>query len=153
MHLDRCQLDRSYSPAAFFSEALYFWAKVGSRKANKHINNSKPGDAVYESFAGSGTTIIAAEQTRRVFAAIEIDPAYVEVVTARWEAFHRVARDSRRQRRGKCKRGSKSQPPKICALTVKIRGRVSKLISAISVTAANTGLIHSTVPKILCTTS
>jgi tRNA/tmRNA/rRNA uracil-C5-methylase (TrmA/RlmC/RlmD family) len=87
MHLDRCQLDRSYSPAAFFSEALYFWAKVGSRKANKHINNSKPGDAVYESFAGSGTTIIAAEQTRRVFAAIEIDPAYVEVVTARWEAF------------------------------------------------------------------
>lgn len=51
------------------------------------INNSRPGDAVYEPFSGSGTTIIAAEQTGRVCAAIEIDPAYVDVAILRWEAF------------------------------------------------------------------
>jgi DNA modification methylase len=50
-------------------------------------NNSRPGDAVYEPFAGSGTTIIAAEQTGRVCAALEIKPAYVDLAVARWEAF------------------------------------------------------------------
>ena len=39
-------------------------------------NNSSPGQAVYEPFSGSGTTIIAAEMTGRLVHAIEIDPAY-----------------------------------------------------------------------------
>src|SRR5690606_9208590 len=43
------------------------------------INNSAPGDAVYEPFCGSGTTIIAAEMTGRVCCALEIDPVYVDV--------------------------------------------------------------------------
>jgi DNA modification methylase len=38
-------------------------------------NNSSPGQAVYEPFSGSGTTVIAAEMTGRVCHAIEIDPA------------------------------------------------------------------------------
>jgi DNA modification methylase len=41
-------------------------------------NNSSPGQAVYEPFSGSGTTIIAAEQTGRSCHAIEIAPAYVD---------------------------------------------------------------------------
>ena len=50
-------------------------------------NNSKPGDAVYEPFSGSGTTIIAGEMTgRRVFA-IELSPAYVDVAIIRWQGF------------------------------------------------------------------
>lgn len=50
-------------------------------------NNSKAGDAVYEPFSGSGTTIIAAEMTgRRVFAC-ELNPAYVDVAVTRWQAF------------------------------------------------------------------
>lgn len=50
-------------------------------------NNSNPGDAVYEPFAGSGTTIIAAEELGRVCYAMELSPAYVDVIVARWEAF------------------------------------------------------------------
>ena len=42
-------------------------------------NNSSPGQAVYEPFCGSGTTIIAAEMTGRGCHAIELTPAYVDV--------------------------------------------------------------------------
>jgi len=50
-------------------------------------NNSSPGQAVYEPFSGSGTTIIAAEMTVRSIHAIELDPAYVDVAVQRWQAF------------------------------------------------------------------
>jgi DNA modification methylase len=50
-------------------------------------NNSTPGQAVYEPFSGSGTTIIAAEMTGRSCLAIELDPAYVDVAIQRWQAF------------------------------------------------------------------
>ena len=50
-------------------------------------NNSSPGQAVYEPFSGSGTTIIAAEKTGRSCFAIEIDPAYVDVAVQRWQGF------------------------------------------------------------------
>ncbi|GGL58426.1 site-specific DNA-methyltransferase [Wenxinia marina] len=51
------------------------------------LNNSAPGQAVYEPFSGSGTAIIAAETTGRVCHAIELDPAYVDVAVTRWQAF------------------------------------------------------------------
>lgn len=51
------------------------------------VNNSSPGQAVYDPFSGSGTTIIAAEMTGRFCFAIEIDPAYVDVTVLRWQAF------------------------------------------------------------------
>jgi DNA modification methylase len=50
-------------------------------------NNSSVGQAVYEPFAGSGTTIIAAEMAGRCCRAIELDPIYVDVAVRRWEAF------------------------------------------------------------------
>ena len=50
-------------------------------------NHAQPGDAVYDPFVGSGTSIIAAEKTGRVCLALEIDPAYVQVAVSRWEAF------------------------------------------------------------------
>jgi DNA modification methylase len=50
-------------------------------------NNSSPGQAVYEPFSGSGTTIVAAEMTGRSVHAIELDPAYVDVAIQRWQAF------------------------------------------------------------------
>jgi DNA modification methylase len=50
-------------------------------------NNSSPGQAVYEPFSGSGTTIIAAEMTGRSCHAIELSPAYVDVAVRRWEGF------------------------------------------------------------------
>jgi len=50
-------------------------------------NNSSPGQAVYEPFSGSGTTIMAAELTGRVCLAIELNPAYVDVAVERWQTF------------------------------------------------------------------
>lgn len=50
-------------------------------------NNSSPGQAVYEPFAGSGTTIIAAEMTGRACHAIELNPIYVDVAVRRLQAF------------------------------------------------------------------
>jgi DNA modification methylase len=50
-------------------------------------NNSKPGDSVYEPFAGSGTTIIACEMMNRACRAIELSPAYVDVCVQRWQTY------------------------------------------------------------------
>lgn len=51
------------------------------------LNNSSPGQVVYEPFCGSGTTIIAAETCGRHCHAVELDPPYVDVALARWQAF------------------------------------------------------------------
>jgi DNA modification methylase len=51
------------------------------------VNNSAKGDFIYEPFAGSGTTIIAAETVGRRCLAMEIDPRYCDVIVARWQAF------------------------------------------------------------------
>ena len=43
--------------------------------------------SVYEPFAGTGTTLIAAEQLGRKCYGLEIDPIYCDVIVKRWEAF------------------------------------------------------------------
>jgi DNA modification methylase len=49
------------------------------------INNSAAGEAIYDPFLGSGTTLIAAETTGRVCHAVDIDPRYVDVAIQRWQ--------------------------------------------------------------------
>jgi len=49
------------------------------------LNNSAEGEAVYEPFAGSGTTVIAAETTGRICFAMELNPAYADVIVGRWQ--------------------------------------------------------------------
>ncbi len=51
------------------------------------LNNSTPGDAVYEPFCGSGSTIIATETTGRICYAMDVDPRYVDVAVRRWQSF------------------------------------------------------------------
>ena len=52
----------------------------------KLIENSCPrGGLVLDPFAGSGTTVIAAEQSGRSAAVIDLDPAFCDVVVRRWE--------------------------------------------------------------------
>ena len=51
------------------------------------LNNSSPGQAVYEPFMGSGTTLIAAETTGRVCFGVELNPAYIDVAVERWQQF------------------------------------------------------------------
>ncbi len=50
-------------------------------------NNSKKGESIYDPFSGSGTTIIAAEQTGRHCYAMELSPNYVDVAVQRWQNF------------------------------------------------------------------
>jgi DNA modification methylase len=46
---------------------------------------SKRGGIILDAFSGSGTTIVAAEQTGRHGYALELDPKYVDVAVRRWE--------------------------------------------------------------------
>lgn len=47
-------------------------------------NSSKQGDIVLEPFGGSGSTLIACEQTGRVCRAMELDPVYCDVIVRRY---------------------------------------------------------------------
>ena len=49
------------------------------------INNSAAGEAIYDPFLGSGTTLIAAETTGRTCYAVDIDPRYVDLAIQRWQ--------------------------------------------------------------------
>jgi DNA modification methylase len=51
------------------------------------LNNSSPGQAVFEPFMGSGTTLIAAETTGRICYGIELNPAYIDVAIEQWQTF------------------------------------------------------------------
>ncbi len=48
-------------------------------------NHLAPGEALYEPFCGSGTALVAAEQTRTRCLAVEIDPRFVDLAVMRWE--------------------------------------------------------------------
>lgn len=48
---------------------------------------SARGDIVLDIFGGSGSTLIAAEKTKRRSALIEIDPFYVDIAIRRWQAL------------------------------------------------------------------
>jgi hypothetical protein len=50
-------------------------------------NNLSAGEVLFEPFAGSGTTLIAAEQLGLSCRAIELSPVYCQVIIDRWAAF------------------------------------------------------------------
>ena len=49
--------------------------------------SSRPGENVLDLFGGSGSTLIAAEQTDRRAFLMELDQAYCDVIVQRWEEF------------------------------------------------------------------
>ncbi len=49
------------------------------------LNSSKVGDVVFDGFGGSGSTLIACEQTKRQCLMVELDSEYCEVIAGRWE--------------------------------------------------------------------
>lgn len=48
------------------------------------LNSSRIGDTIYDCFLGSGTTLLAAEQTKRKCLAVELDPEYVQTAIDRF---------------------------------------------------------------------
>ena len=51
------------------------------------LNHTRPGEAIYEPFSGSGTALIAAEKTGRCCLALELDPPYVQTAIDRWQRY------------------------------------------------------------------
>ena len=51
------------------------------------LNNTKGGDQVLDSFAGSGTTAVACEKHGRCARMMEIEPKYCDVIITRWQEF------------------------------------------------------------------
>lgn len=51
------------------------------------LNSTKPGQIVLDTFGGSGTTLITAEQLERKCYMVELDPKYVDVIIDRWEQY------------------------------------------------------------------
>lgn len=49
------------------------------------LNSTEVGDTVYDPFLGSGTTLLAAQQTLRKCIGIELMPEYCQVAVDRWE--------------------------------------------------------------------
>jgi DNA modification methylase len=52
---------------------------------NLILNSSKTDDLIYDPFLGSGSTLMACEQTRRRCLGIELDPEYCQVIINRFE--------------------------------------------------------------------
>jgi DNA modification methylase len=50
-------------------------------------NSARPRDLVLDAFAGSGTTLIAAERLGMRAALVELDPRFVDVILQRWETY------------------------------------------------------------------
>jgi hypothetical protein len=51
------------------------------------VNNSRPGQAIYDPFLGSGTSLIAAEMSARICYGLELNPVYVDVIVRRPQLF------------------------------------------------------------------
>lgn len=50
-------------------------------------NSTKSENIMLDTFAGSGTTIMACEQNGRSASCMELDPKYIDVIIERWEKF------------------------------------------------------------------
>lgn len=51
------------------------------------INDNPKAKNIYDSFGGSGSTLMACEQTGRSAYLMELDPKYVDVIINRWEQY------------------------------------------------------------------
>jgi len=69
----RDRVHPTQKPTSLLRDILGQWSTLGAVVADPYL--------------GSGSTLIACEQTGRTCAAIEIEPAYCQVTIDRWEAF------------------------------------------------------------------
>lgn len=65
--------------------AMHPTVKPVAMVADAMLDCSRRGGIVLDCFAGSGTTLIAAERTGRRAYAMELDPKYVDVAVRRWQ--------------------------------------------------------------------
>lgn len=65
--------------------AMHPTVKPVSMVADAIRDASRGDDLVIDVFAGSGTTLLAAQETGRVAAVLEIDPHYCDLIVRRWQ--------------------------------------------------------------------
>ena len=69
--------------------------------------SSRRGENVLDLFGGSGSTLIAAEQSKRRAFLMELDPLYCDVIVCRWEKLT--------GKKARLEKGGASRPAKKCA--------------------------------------
>jgi len=67
--------------------ALHPTVKPVALVADAILDSTRRGDIVLDPFAGSGSTLIAAEKVGRRFRGIELDPCYVDTIIRRWQRW------------------------------------------------------------------
>jgi predicted phage terminase large subunit-like protein len=73
--------------AAVIAPTLPLWAfGINMLVADALRDCTARGDIVLDTFLGSGTTLMAAEETGRAFRGCDLDPPYVDVAIRRWQA-------------------------------------------------------------------
>jgi DNA modification methylase len=65
--------------------ALHPTVKPAALVADAILDCTNRGDIVLDGFLGSGTTVIAAENTARRCYGLEIDPVYIDTIIRRWQ--------------------------------------------------------------------
>lgn len=75
---------RASNPNSLADLKLHPTVKPVSMVIDAILDCSKPNDIVLDAFAGSGTTLLAAERTKRRACVIELDPHYCDVIIARY---------------------------------------------------------------------
>jgi DNA modification methylase len=77
----------SFRPGRMAELAMHPTTKPVALVADAIRDCSRRAGLVLDPFAGSGTTVIAAERTGRKARIIEIDPAYCDLIVRRWQAY------------------------------------------------------------------
>ena len=73
------------NPEATELRGLHSTVKPTNLLVDAILDSSNPNDIILDNFAGSGTTLIAAERCNRIALLIELDPHYCDVIIKRWE--------------------------------------------------------------------
>ena len=70
--------------------AVHPTVKPTALVADALLDCTAPGDMVLDQFAGSGTTILAAERIGRIAYCLEYEPQYVDVAIMRWQQLTKL---------------------------------------------------------------
>lgn len=76
---------RASNPDSLADLKLHPTVKNLSMVADAILDCSNPNEIVLDIFAGSGTTLLAAEKTKRTAYVVEYEPYYCDIIIYRWE--------------------------------------------------------------------
>ena len=76
---------RASNPDSLEDLKLHPTVKNMAMVADAILDCSNPNDIILDTFAGSGTTLLAAEKTNRKAYVVEYEPHYCDIILYRWE--------------------------------------------------------------------